>query len=216
MRHRTKNTHGTRDARRGFTLVEVMVAMIVFAIALMGLVALQKVSITAAGSGRDHTVAANLARYAITWLQNEAAHYAKTEGDINFNDVDYPLLYGGLDANVGSYVLLDANTPTFRFDEYLGHSALEMYEDVDSAMYCIHYKLEQFQSYQVDTETATPYVPDLYKVSVRVTWPKPKSYLTEGLDWTDCSQRTAEPNLSDFNALELSGVITREFASKVH
>ena len=50
----------SRTSLRGFSLVEVMVAMAVFGIAALGLAALNKVSMDAAVGGRERTNAANL------------------------------------------------------------------------------------------------------------------------------------------------------------
>jgi len=206
----------TRKKRAsGFTLVEAMVAMLVFAIALMGLVALQKVSIDAASMGRSHTMATNVARFVMTWLQNEAASYATTAGDTNFNVTDYPLLFNGASAaNLNNFILLDSSLPNFRFDEFLGDSSMAIYDTVDTAQFCVHYRLRRFLSFQDAATNADTSVPDLFLATVRVSWPKDKSYKTSP-DWTDCDARTSDPSLSDYNLLELNGVITREFANRI-
>ena len=85
----------SRTSLRGFSLVEVMVAMAVFGIAALGLAALNKVSMDAAVGGRERTNAANLAQFTMAWLQNEAGAIANGEALTN-----YPLIDTAM-ANVG-------------------------------------------------------------------------------------------------------------------
>lgn len=59
----------TRDGARGFTLIEVMVALVVLLIGLLGLMRLQLVGITANQASRSHTIAVQLARELATGLE---------------------------------------------------------------------------------------------------------------------------------------------------
>ena len=47
----------------GFTILEVLVALIIFIISVMGLSTLQSASIAGTDRGRQHTAGVNIARY---------------------------------------------------------------------------------------------------------------------------------------------------------
>lgn len=61
-----------RNARKGFTIVELMIAIVIFSVGIMGVYALVQSSINASGRARDEAVAANLVRE-----QLELAHWLR-------------------------------------------------------------------------------------------------------------------------------------------
>ena len=71
-----------RSDQAGFTLIEVIVAMAVFMITVLGLVAMQSASVSAARQGKTHTQAVNIARFFLTQLQNEVSVWAENPNEI--------------------------------------------------------------------------------------------------------------------------------------
>jgi prepilin-type N-terminal cleavage/methylation domain-containing protein len=199
-----------RRTSRGFTLIEVIMALLVFTVAMLGLVALQRASVSGASMGREHTAAVNLARYVMTWLENEAAAWPLA--DTTPAPASLPLLNQALDLaddeEGGDWLALSDDAADTRFDTHLEHSGtlLDM-SDVDTATYCVHYRVKPLGD--VDDPVA-------YQVWVRVTWPKWKQYAAA--DWTNCeARRTAGVDpavIGAFNVIELTNVVTREYTGR--
>ena len=61
--------------KNGFTILEVLVALIIFIIAVMGLGTLQRASIAGTDRGRQHTAAVNIARYFLNELKVEISNW---------------------------------------------------------------------------------------------------------------------------------------------
>jgi len=204
-----------RGGQCGFTLIEVMISLLIFMVALLGLIALQRASIAGTNKGREHTAGVNIARYVMTQLQSEAATWPLSESVAAA--VDFPMLALGL-GNPGRWNLLaDGEGPaadTLRFDAYLEHSNRDFYATVDSAPYCVHYMVEPLGPNQ-----------ELLRVRVRVVWPKWGQYVIESEEdpgtWNDC----AWPGYEDpsvvgdrvrySDLVEFSGIVTREFTGQL-
>lgn len=69
-----------RDARKGFTIVELMIAIVIFSVGIMGVYALIQTSIEASGRARDEAIVANLVRERL-----ELAHWLR---DANWKALD--------------------------------------------------------------------------------------------------------------------------------
>lgn len=209
---------GRRAARAGaggFTLIEVMVSLLIFMVALLGLIALQRASIAGTNKGREHTGGVNVARYVLTQLQNEAATWPLAESVPAAED--FPMLALGL-GNPGRWNLLPDGEGTvdgaFRLDAYLEHSGRDFYADVDSAPYCVHYMVEPMGPNQ-----------ELLRVRVRVVWPKWGQYVITSEEdpgtWNDCAWPDYEdPGVTGdrvrySDLVELSGIVTREFTGQM-
>lgn len=199
-----------RRTSRGFTLIEVLMALLVFTVAMLGLVALQRASVSGASMGREHTAAVNLARYVMTWLENEAAAWPLA--DTTPAPASLPLLNQALDLaddeEGGDWLALSDDAADTRFDTHLEHSGTPLHEGpLDTAMYCVHYRVKPLGD--VDDPVA-------YQVWVRVTWQKSKQY--PGAGWTNCEARRtagADPAvIGAFNVVELSNVVTREYTGR--
>ena len=189
--------------QRGFSLVEVMVAMAVFGISAMGLAALQKVSMDAAVMGRERTAAVNLANYAMTWIQNEAA--AQSYGTV-LSAIKYPNLFKGK-TYAGVWNILGADK-NFRFDEYYSNETTDVHNK-----YCVDYMFNQYAS----TNAPGGKLDNLYIITIRVSWPKHGIYPAT---WKDCTARQGDlhpgtPAGDPYNQLFISRVITRDFSNKV-
>lgn len=195
------------ERQEGFTLIEVMIALLVFMVALLGLVALQKASIAGNNKGREHTAAVNIAEMVMTWLENEAASWP-LDGTPP-TGADLPLVSQAI-ANPGVWNLLpdgeSAVDPGFRLDAYGQHSERGFYSTTDTAQFCVHYM-------------ASPLGPnqELLVARVRVTWPKWKQYAIEGGgSWDNCAwpgysdPATFEDRLKYSEIVELKQIVSRE------
>lgn len=197
----------------GFTIVEVMIALIVFMVAVMGLVSLQRASIAGTDRGRQHTAGVNIARYFLNELKVEISNWEESapgqapancapETEVSNN---LPLLARALEATcLGPWTLLSDSTT--RVDEFLGHE--DMTDNDSNSQYCVHYRVAPFPPHSVKTPGPEALV---WQVQVRVAWAKPGQYS----DWKDC-----DPDLFDEDGdrakstdiVELTGFATRELA----
>lgn len=194
----------SRRRTRGFTLVEVLIALLVFMVAMLGLIALQRASVSGANTGREHTAAVDLGRFVMTWLENEAAAWPLADTTAVPDAADLPLLNRGLN-NVDEWQTLSATDQ--RFDDYIEHSGTPLYTGgVDSAQFCVHYRLLPLPAGSTD--------PLAYQVWVRVTWPKWGQY--KGGDWNACGARLGANStvIGAYQVIELTGVVTREYTGR--
>ena len=205
-----------RKCQQGFTLIEVMMSMLIFMIALLGLVALQKASIAGTNKGREHTAAVNIARFAMARLEAEAASWTLSESEPPESDL--PMIAQAIDTNQW-WKLPDgaggAVADAFRMDAYLQHSEREFYggSETAPAPYCVHYMVSSIGPNR-----------ELLQVRVRVTWPKWKQYIIEedgagtwnSCNWSGWNDPSAlEVRLKYSELVELTGVVTREYTSKM-
>jgi prepilin-type N-terminal cleavage/methylation domain-containing protein len=188
---------------RGFTLVEVIVALLVFMVAMLGLVALQRASVSGANMGREKTAAVDLARFVMTWLENEAAAWPLADTHSVPEATDLPLLSQGLnDADTWQTI----SGTDVRFDDYLEHSEeTSLYGAVDNAQYCVHFRVMPLGSSED---------PLAYQVWVRVTWPRWGQYAAA--TWNACAARLDADStvIGKYEVIELSGVVTREYTGR--
>ncbi len=195
---------------QGFTLIEVMISLLVFMVALMGLVALQRASIAGTNKGREQTAAINLARFTMTWIENEATSWPLSEPLPPA--ADFPMLAQAMN-NEGQWNLLaDGSTAApadFRLDAYLEHSYRDFYATQDTAPYCVHYMVRGVGPND-----------ELLRIRVRVVWPKWKQYVIEADEspgtWDNCAwpgwndPATLESRVRYSEVVEMSGIATRE------
>lgn len=192
-----------KESCRGFTLIEVMIALVVFLISVSGLVALQKASIDGAFKSRQATAANNIARYFLTELKNEMQAWRP---DIADPGTDLPLVDAALDNGQGVWTTLDSSG-TLRVDPYLGHT--EKFADGGNFRYCVNYRLEPMDFHAGD-ELGDPL---LWTLRVRVAWTRAKQFNLTDEAWTDCTVDAVEARIqangSD-DVVELVSVVTRE------
>lgn len=192
---------GHRKTPQGFTLVEVMVSLTVFMIALTGMVALQKASLSAGSKGRQNTAAVSVARYFLTALQSEVMAWPMNYPTTSFSSTSYPLLSGvfsggGTDAWLPSGV---------RADEYLGFSTA----DDPGYELCINYMVTP-----LGAGLASPADAAAWKLRARVSWTR-RGELNTINSWTNCSPAAVAQRLAaggSDEAVELVTVATRGFA----
>jgi len=194
----------------GFTLIEVMISMLVFMVALLGLVAMQEASIEGAGRAREQTAAVNIARFVMAGIQNEVTGFTF---ESELPTTDQPLLDNAInDGNEGLWVNIPGTGDISRFDAYLEHNGRSFYttDGVDSAPYCAIYQAERF----LDGSDAP--MEGLFKVKVRVAWPRKGQY--QGASWMDCTLAARmddeEDHVGLWEVVELRTVMSREFTSR--
>jgi prepilin-type N-terminal cleavage/methylation domain-containing protein len=203
------------DTRRksGFTLIEVMISLVVFMVALLGLVALQHAAIVGAEGGVDNTTAVNVGRFFLTELENEIATWPEnpTGTTTTFPSGNgYPMLRRAI-AGVTDWHLLPVDNTAevdknLRIDNFLGTSDVE-----GTARFCVNY-----MATPMDTQSTQPQ--DLagamiWKLRVRVAWPKPHHF--SSATWKECSPEVFNAGgarVEDVNIVELVAVNTRELA----
>lgn len=192
----------------GFTIIEVLISLIVFMVALLGLVSLQGASIEGADRGRQQTAAMNIARYITAQVQDEVSGFSLLE--TTPDPARQPLLSHAL-GTPATWVLLPGAGSTDRFDAYLEHSGMPTYT-VDSAPYCAAYWVDTFDD---PGAGAGVELQGLYKVRVRVSWPRKGQY-GAGTTWKDCSQRLLDTKnaMGPWESIELRTIMSREFVSR--
>ncbi len=193
-----------RRPGQGFTLIEVMIALVVFLVAVSGLVALQKASIEGAFKSRQATTANNIARYFLTELKNEMQAWRP---DIRaLPGADLPLVDAALDNGQGVWTPLDTGG-TLRVGPYLGHTAA--LGEGGNFRYCVNYRLDPMD-FHVGDQLGDAL---LWTLRVRVAWTRAKQFALTDEAWTDCTVDAVEARIgadgSD-DVAELVSVVTRE------
>jgi prepilin-type N-terminal cleavage/methylation domain-containing protein len=205
-----------RSSNSGFTLIEVMIALVIFIVAVVGLASLQRASIAGTGRGRQHTAGVNIARYFLNQLKVEISNWSEYPQDIVINNCapdaeitnNLPLVARGLNVNcIGTWTYV-ANDIT-RVDEFLGHEAM-VAADTDSTSnnpnshYCVHYQINPIPP--ADGLRAL-----VWRIQVRVAWSKAGQYAK----WEDCNPDlflAGGDRASSSDIVELAGFATRELS----
>ena len=212
-----KRTKSNRErAQGGFTLIEILAAMAVFMIGVMGMVALQGVSIHAAAKGRQQTAAVNIARYLVAELKSEFAAWGRAPGP-TFPSSSFPAQFALLSAAAsnnalgGDWIVFgDPNSEAdLRVDELFGHSQLS---DGSAARFCVAYRVDTMEHFPEGTPLDSYSV---WQIRVRVSWTKEGHFQAGNIDWDDCSIDNVNARIlihgSD-DVVELVSTATREFA----
>lgn len=200
----------------GFTLIEIMAAMVVFMVGVMGMVALQGVSIHAAGKGRQQTAAVNIARYLVAELKTEFSAWGKAPGATYPTSAfpsEFALLKAAASDNSigGNWVVFATGDDdnSLRVDGLLGHSRLD---DGSAARYCVAYRVDSLENYPAGTSLDKFTV---WQIRVRVSWTKEGHFQAGDVNWDDCSIDSVETRIIDVGSddvVELVSTATREFA----
>jgi prepilin-type N-terminal cleavage/methylation domain-containing protein len=200
----------------GFTLIEVMIALVVFIAAVVGLVSLQRASIAGTDRGRQHTAGVNIARYFLNELKVEIENWEEYPQDAVLNNCDPDtdttnnlyLVARALNTNcVGTWTYV-ADEIT-QVDEFLGHEDM-IAADTDSTSnnpnshYCVHYKIDPIPL--ADGLRAI-----VWQIRVRVAWSKSGQYA----NWEDCDPAlflTGGDRASSADIVELTAFASRELS----
>ncbi len=177
---------------RGFTLLEVMMALTILAIGMLGIVALQAATVSTTQDAQQFAIANAVARTWVQRLQRDAQRWnhpsaMKTSEDLN--ETAWLGLVGSA-ANVWTRPMASSleqwSSPAFdrNGDDVLLSDVTGMR---DRAVYCTHVRLRRI-------------FPDLIKAEVRVFWRKrrlanPTLFATHGLAGGICSSTGNETTL---------------------
>jgi prepilin-type N-terminal cleavage/methylation domain-containing protein len=203
-----------RNGQSGFTLIEVMFALLIFIVALVGLVGLQRVSNTGAFRGKQHTAAVNVARTFLTQLQLEVGNWWDDFNNFNVPAGQFPLL---TPAVVAPDTWINIHTEAdFRVGEFLGHSAMASSDNYEYANFCVNYMVSPLENRPVGQMNNAGVT--VWKVRVRVSWTKRSRYggpTGDNADyWKSCAPTDVAQRLTDGadEAIEIVGAATRELA----
>ncbi len=210
-------TRSVPSSEGGFTLIEIVIALVVFMIAVMGMTALQGASINAASKSRSHTAAISIARFVVTELKNEFAGWDKAQ-PIGFPAGEYPLLQGifGDPTAVGQWVQYGGDVSgdgDFRLDEFLGHNALGE-KNSGASRFCVNYRVNPIERLEgIDPGAYDQY--SVWQLRVRVSWTNEGAFRTNNTAWNVCDPVTVEKRIltdeSD-DVVELTSMATRELS----
>jgi prepilin-type N-terminal cleavage/methylation domain-containing protein len=206
------------STQSGFTLIEIVIALVVFMIAVMGMVSLQGASINAASKSRKQTAAVSIARFVITDLKSEFAGWDKAQAITTFPSGRYPLLQTifGQPTAVDEWIQYGDNLGQgqgdFRFDEFLGHSGLA--NNAGASRFCVNYRVNPIEvPVWGDPFAYTEF--SVWQIRVRVSWTNEGAFQTNGTAWDVCAPATVEQRIlvdeSD-DAVELTSMATRELS----
>jgi prepilin-type N-terminal cleavage/methylation domain-containing protein len=184
----------TRSNQRGFTLLEVMMALTVLAIGLLGVVALQAATVGSTQDANQFQTANSVARTWIQRLQRDAqrwnhpsVHKPSTDdiGDTAWIQLADSAANKWIRPNAvdalenGASPAFDRNGNDIRLDDKV--------RMLDDAVYCTHIRLRRLY-------------PDLVRAEVRVFWKKRRlgngdRYMKHGLDLGICTTTGTEDEL---------------------
>jgi len=155
-----------RTLRPGYTLVELMMAIAVFAIGVSGIIAMQKVAAAANEHSKALSVATNIAQAWVDVLKADSSLYSQTNGLTNAQ------LLGQINANNSAWFRPTWNaTKTIgaAFDA-LGKPIDETTNDPATAQFCVHLRLTQLYP-------TSPGM-NVMRTEVRVFWPRADGIFT--------------------------------------
>jgi len=147
-------------SRRGYTLVELMMAIAVFAIGVSGIIAMQKVAAAANEHSKALSVATNIAQAWADVLKADSSLYTLANGLANTQ------LLGQVNANNSVWFRPTWNTTKSigaAFDA-LGKPIDETTDDPSTAQFCVHLRLTQLYP-------TSPGM-NVMRTEVRVFWPR--------------------------------------------
>lgn len=149
---------------RGFTLIEVMMALTVLAIGMLGIVALQAATIGTTQDAQQYTVANGVARTWVQRLQRDAQRWNHPSAFNTASDLSSDTAWIGLVSSL-SNVWFRPNASGLEplaspaFDRNGQDVLLSDTAGQKNAVYCTHIRLRQIY-------------PDMIKAEVRVFWVK--------------------------------------------
>ncbi len=168
--------------RAGFTMIEVMLAVLIMIIGLVGIMAMQVVAIQANGTARDLTEATNVAEHFVALLQQDGSSWN------GGGTLDGTLYLQHVNTNPDTWMAVDAEPMNV-----LGvpRDALAGMKGAGRAKYCVAYKLQ----WGVQGSVITGFV--------RVFWPRVSSTQTTagcgsgaGVSLTDLDTKATSSGVS--------------------
>ncbi|HVH47923.1 MAG TPA: prepilin-type N-terminal cleavage/methylation domain-containing protein [Labilithrix sp.] len=171
-----------RRARRGYTVVEVLSAMTLFAIGAAGVIGMQRATIQGGMDARNFDIATNIAREWQGRLQRDALQWTEPNSIVSASNLDSTLWLDA--ANIGGGWIVPAAGPQVHgysaaFD-ILGH-------DIDPTsvdhVFCTQYRLAWIAT---QGAPAAANITAIIRAEIRVFWAR----LENGT--ADCSNTTVE------------------------
>lgn len=174
---------------RGFTLIEVMMALTVLGIGMLGIVALQAATIGSTQDASQFSTANAVARTWVQRLQRDAQRWNHPSPHVSTDDIGDTAWLQGADTAANKWFRPNASglevgaSPAFdrNGDDILITDAARMRDD---AVYCTHLRLRRLY-------------PDLIRAEVRVFWKKRRLangplFIAHGLAAGICSTAGSE------------------------
>lgn len=163
-----------RRNQQGFTLLEVMMALTVLAIGMVGIVALQAATIGSTQDASQFTTANAVARTWIQRLQRDAQRWNHPSDKVPTDDINETAWLQVADARANQWFRPDASTvlepgASPAFDRNGNDIDLANVNGMrDDAVYCTHLRLRRLY-------------PDMVRAEVRVFWKK--RHLGDGVNF---------------------------------
>jgi len=176
----------SRARRRGYNLVELMMAIAVFAIGVSGIIAMQKVAAAANEHSKALSVATNIAQAWVDVLKADSSLYTQT------NLLTYAQLLSQFNSNNSTWFRPTWNSSKSigaAFDA-LGNPIDDTIVDPATAQFCVHVRLTQLY----------PNAPgmNVIRTEVRVFWPRADANLPTAfcaVAMNDAAVQAATPEL---------------------
>jgi len=183
---------------------------VVFMIAVMGLVSLQRATLGAGDMARQQTAAVNIAQFFTTEIKTEFANWNQWQSGSDLSATQFPLI-----AAAGAGLVTDSTWQqlggnNFRVDDFVGHSAIGTSGENDYfSRYCVNYMITRLEDSDVVSD------PAVWLIRVRVSWTKDGYIEGAGSAWKDCTPNTVTARINNTqrdHAVELVAGATREVA----
>lgn len=189
------------SGEEGFTLVEVLAALLLFGIGLLGMMAVEIVATKGNMEAQNVTTATTIAEWWMERLRIEALMWNTGPADINYTDT--PLLYAGGSFRVDNprdttgwisvMAAVPGNNP--RYDKWMRVAA----SSADPGEFCTQYRLTVLNPNE------------LLRVEIRVMWWKMKTNRPAG--WSSCPTGmltgTGDPDITKVRSVILTSTLWR-------
>lgn len=160
---------GKRSRARGYTVVEVMSAMTLFAIGAAGVIGMQRVTIQGGVDARNFDIASNIAREWQSRLQRDALAWTLPDSLNTSTNIDNTLWLdaGNIDNTWRAPIAGPAVVGYSNAFDSLGHDIAPASTD---RYFCVHYRLAW-----VANNAAGSQPTGIIRAEIRVVWPRLES-----------------------------------------
>ncbi len=186
-------TERFRTLKRGYTIVELMMAIAVFAIGVSGVIAMQKVAAAANQHSRALSLATNIAQAWQDQLSADSSLFTRTNGFTNttwlnlFNTSGNSQQAGWLRPTYSPNLAIGA-----AFDE-LGKPLTDAADDLAKTQFCVHIRLTRLYPTSLGIEVV--------RTEVRVIWPRTQGTMSPTFCDTTMVVDTLERDINNYHFL---------------
>lgn len=161
--------------QQGFTLLEIMVAIVVFAVGATGLIAMQSASVLANQDAAETTTAINIGNNWLERIKRDARRWnAVGNTDLSGTNTTY---LNNVASNAGKWIVPADNAPEYPTADFFGFDTSGDFDSVPSAtvanaMYCVNLQFTVAHAYNGSaggTKNAASDA-DAVRADVRVWW----------------------------------------------